>query len=97
MPGVKVMLLRGGSVSSSTSSSISTATNSNDFEFTANTNVMPSSSSSSLSKQLVKDSIESGECQIVVGTHAILQSDIHFKSLGLLVVDEEQVSVCLIV
>jgi transcription-repair coupling factor (superfamily II helicase) len=42
-------------------------------------------------KQNVKTSIEMGDCQIVVGTHAILQSDIKFKNLGLLVIDEEQV------
>ena len=30
-----------------------------------------------------------GECDIVVGTHRILQKDIQFKDLGLVVVDEE--------
>lgn len=31
-----------------------------------------------------------GECDIVVGTHRLLQKDITFKNLGLVVVDEEQ-------
>lgn len=31
-----------------------------------------------------------GECDVVVGTHRLLQKDIKFKSLGLVVVDEEQ-------
>ena len=40
----------------------------------------------------VKDSIEklaSGEIDIVIGTHRLLQDDIVFKDLGLLVIDEE--------
>ena len=35
---------------------------------------------------LVKD----GKADIVIGTHRLLSKDIHFKNLGLLVVDEEQ-------
>ena len=31
-----------------------------------------------------------GSCDIVIGTHKLLQKDVHFKRLGLLVVDEEQ-------
>lgn len=31
-----------------------------------------------------------GECDVVVGTHRLLQKDIKFKDLGLLVIDEEQ-------
>src|SRR5574344_730138 len=30
-----------------------------------------------------------GECEVVVGTHRLLQNDIQFKDLGLLVIDEE--------
>lgn len=30
-----------------------------------------------------------GECDIVIGTHRLLQKDIEFKNLGLLVIDEE--------
>lgn len=39
-------------------------------------------------KQLIKD-IETGEVDIVIGTHRLLQKDVHFKNLGLLVIDEE--------
>ena len=35
-------------------------------------------------------SLADGSCDIVVGTHRLLQKDIRFKKLGLLVVDEEQ-------
>lgn len=34
--------------------------------------------------------LETGECDIVVGTHKLLQKSVHFKDLGLLIVDEEQ-------
>lgn len=34
--------------------------------------------------------IESGEANVVVATHRILSKDVHFKDLGLLVLDEEQ-------
>ena len=38
----------------------------------------------------MREQIESGEVQLVVGTHALLSKDLAFKDLGLLVVDEEQ-------
>ncbi len=38
----------------------------------------------------VVDRLVIGECDVVVGTHRILQRDVHFKDLGLVVVDEEQ-------
>ncbi|MBQ8094292.1 MAG: transcription-repair coupling factor [Clostridia bacterium] len=34
--------------------------------------------------------IESGEVDLVVGTHRLLNKGIHFKKLGLLIIDEEQ-------
>ncbi len=34
--------------------------------------------------------IKTGECDIAIGTHRLLQRDIAFRKLGLLVVDEEQ-------
>jgi transcription-repair coupling factor (superfamily II helicase) len=34
--------------------------------------------------------LKDGTCDIVVGTHRLLSKDVHFKNLGLLVVDEEQ-------
>lgn len=40
-------------------------------------------------KKIIK-SVKSGKVDILIGTHRILQKDISFKDLGLLVVDEEQ-------
>jgi transcription-repair coupling factor (superfamily II helicase) len=37
-----------------------------------------------------KEEINSGECDVVVGTHALLGKGIDFKRLGMIVVDEEQ-------
>ena len=34
--------------------------------------------------------VETGAVDVLIGTHRLLQKDIHFKNLGLLVVDEEQ-------
>ena len=34
--------------------------------------------------------LKSGECDIVIGTHKLLQKGVSFKKLGLLIVDEEQ-------
>lgn len=45
--------------------------------------------SKKLQQQTVKDLI-TGECDLVIGTHRLLQKDIEFKNLGMLVIDEEQ-------
>ena len=34
--------------------------------------------------------LRTGECDLVIGTHRLLQKDVQFKELGLLVIDEEQ-------
>jgi transcription-repair coupling factor (superfamily II helicase) len=39
-------------------------------------------------KQTIKDLI-TGDCDLVIGTHRLLQKDVEFKKLGLIVVDEE--------
>jgi len=38
----------------------------------------------------VLEELKSGRLDIVIGTHRLLQNDVHFKRLGLLIVDEEQ-------
>ena len=38
----------------------------------------------------VKSEVNSGECNIVIGTHALLGKSIEFSNLGLLIIDEEQ-------
>jgi transcription-repair coupling factor (superfamily II helicase) len=38
----------------------------------------------------VLEGLITGEVDIVIGTHRLLSKDVHFKDLGLLVIDEEQ-------
>ena len=38
---------------------------------------------------LIRDNIKSGIAQIVVGTHALFQSEVAFKNLGLVIIDEQ--------
>jgi transcription-repair coupling factor (superfamily II helicase) len=40
-------------------------------------------------KQILAD-LAAGKVDIIIGTHRLLQKDVHFKDLGLLIVDEEQ-------
>ncbi len=40
-------------------------------------------------KKIIKD-LKSGAIDIVIGTHKLLQKDVGFKDLGLLIIDEEQ-------
>ncbi|MEK7145903.1 MAG: DEAD/DEAH box helicase, partial [Patescibacteria group bacterium] len=38
----------------------------------------------------ILEKLKRGEIDIIIGTHRLLQDDIHFKDLGLVVIDEEQ-------
>jgi len=40
-------------------------------------------------KKILKK-VEQGDFDILVGTHRIIQKDVHFKNLGLMIIDEEQ-------
>ena len=40
-------------------------------------------------KRLIRERLENGESFIVVGTHAIIQNDVVFKRLGLVITDEQ--------
>ena len=40
-------------------------------------------------KKILKET-ESGKIDILVGTHSIIKNSIHFKNLGLVIIDEEQ-------
>ena len=40
-------------------------------------------------KQNIYDQLENGEIQIIVGTHALIQSKVQFKDLSLVVIDEQ--------
>lgn len=39
--------------------------------------------------QGLKEKLQDGRIDIIIGTHKILQGDLHFKDLGLLIIDEE--------
>lgn len=41
-------------------------------------------------QQEIMKNVQSGEVDIIVGTHRILSSDLKYKDLGLLIIDEEQ-------
>lgn len=41
-------------------------------------------------QKAIIDGVATGHVDIVIGTHRILSSDMHFKDLGLVVIDEEQ-------
>src|SRR5699024_8021039 len=41
------------------------------------------------SKEIIKQ-LATGEIDVVIGTHRLLQTGVHWKNLGLIVVDEEQ-------
>jgi transcription-repair coupling factor (superfamily II helicase) len=41
-------------------------------------------------QRAIVDDLKAGKIDIVIGTHRLLQSDIEFKDLGLLILDEEQ-------
>ncbi len=40
-------------------------------------------------KRRVKEALASGECGLVIGTHALLSQDVEFKSPGLVITDEQ--------
>lgn len=40
-------------------------------------------------REVVAAGLASGEIQLVIGTHALIQSDVEFKKLGLVIIDEQ--------
>ena len=40
-------------------------------------------------KRLAQEIIESGQAQLIIGTHALIQENVHFAKLGLAVIDEQ--------
>ncbi len=44
---------------------------------------------SAKNKRAVRESLTDGSCHIVVGTHAIIQNDVEFCNLGLVITDEQ--------
>ncbi len=58
-------------------------------DYPVNISCLSRFSTTTQQKNVVKQ-LKSGECDIVIGTHKILQKNIEFKKLGLLIIDEEQ-------
>lgn len=56
--------------------------------FGVNVQLLSRFSSAKEQKQTLKE-LSLGTCDVVVATHRLLQEDVHFKDLGLLVIDEE--------
>lgn len=46
-------------------------------------------STTAANKRKIKERLQTGETDIVVGTHAVLQKDVAFRALGLIVTDEQ--------
>src|SRR3989338_2692540 len=42
-----------------------------------------------VAKKILKEKISSGQVQIVIGTHAVIQKDVYFNKLALVVIDEQ--------
>ncbi|MCL1955278.1 MAG: hypothetical protein FWF61_05060, partial [Brevinematales bacterium] len=40
--------------------------------------------------RVILEKLKKGEIDLLVGTHRIIQRDVQFKNLGLIVIDEEQ-------
>ena len=40
--------------------------------------------------KISREEIENGKADIIIGTHALLQKNLKFHNLGLLIIDEEQ-------
>ena len=59
------------------------------FGFPVTIEVLSRFKTGAQSDKVLKD-LESGKCDLVIGTHRLLSKDVSFKNLGLLVVDEEQ-------
>ena len=46
-------------------------------------------STSKKEKELIKEGLKQGKIDMIIGTHALLQDDITFKNLGLIITDEQ--------
>ena len=51
--------------------------------------VLLTGSAKAKEKRIIKQQIADGEAAVVIGTHAVIQKDIEFRSLGLVITDEQ--------
>ena len=56
--------------------------------FTLNIQIL-SGSTTPKNKQLIKQELKSGTIDIIVGTHALIEDNVEFKNLGMIVTDEQ--------
>ncbi|MBO5397153.1 MAG: ATP-dependent DNA helicase RecG [Clostridia bacterium] len=59
------------------------------LEGTGINTVLLTGSTTGKNKKIIKEQILSGEAHIIIGTHAVITDDTHFKSLGLVITDEQ--------
>lgn len=59
------------------------------FSPTGITSTLLTGSVTKANKQKLKAAVAAGEIDIVIGTHAVIEDDVQFKSLGLVVTDEQ--------
>lgn len=50
---------------------------------------LASSALTNAERDRVRGDLESGKTQLIVGTHSLIQKDVHFNKLGLVVIDEQ--------
>lgn len=48
-----------------------------------------SGSTSNKNKKIIKEDLKEGKINIIIGTHALLEDDVNFKKLGMVVTDEQ--------
>ncbi|MEG2782283.1 MAG: ATP-dependent DNA helicase RecG, partial [Oscillospiraceae bacterium] len=61
-------------------------------EFFRNTDIrleLLSGSTTLANKREIKERIKKGQADVIIGTHALIQSDVEFKRLGLVITDEQ--------
>lgn len=62
------------------------------LEFFKNTDIhaeLLTGSVTAANKRAIKERLKSGETQLIIGTHALIQDDVEFQSLGLVITDEQ--------
>ena len=57
-------------------------------QFDTNVNLLTGKTNSKDKKQIYMD-LSSGSIDVIIGTHALFQDDVEFKSLGLVIIDEQ--------
>ncbi len=59
------------------------------FENTGITCELLTGSTKAKDKKFIKERLKNGEIDLIIGTHALIQEDVEFKNLGLVITDEQ--------